>query len=300
MRRQSTAIDSTRKALGIKVAHVNPLTQSPIDILLRWLLGLPLVAVLLGGFVVNLIACACFASVFWIFGEDCFETWNGEFGFSAMLTLSIHSYTTIGFGAVYPTCVGVEFLIATEGYVCTVLTSIMIAIFIIQLLEPRPNIRFSKNMLVAPDASGEPCVSWRMVPASGHELYNLRVEVFAVVCVVDDDGKPVGGNSGKLELMVGSISKFHSFTCKHRVTETSVLHGALDRIIHILVMVTAFDECFRKDYTLFHQYNAEDLVRDAKWEDMWNCTGTERWLIDHSKLDAYTSIAPDLPAADNS
>ena len=69
----------------------------------------------------DLAACVLFAAFFYAEGEACYET--DEFDFAQMIWLSVHTFTTVGFGSVFPTCAGGHLIVLAEQYVALVSSS---------------------------------------------------------------------------------------------------------------------------------------------------------------------------------
>ena len=86
--------------------------------------GLPLI--LLGGLIMNMAVICLFAGLLYAAGEDCIAfhddangTRNAQF-YERVIWVSMHSFTTIGYGSGFPTCHTTEFLIFLEYYTSNV------------------------------------------------------------------------------------------------------------------------------------------------------------------------------------
>jgi hypothetical protein len=90
--------------------------------------------------------------------------------FHRVLWLSVHTFTTIGYGSSYPTCISTEVLVFLEHYVATVMEGAFIAIFLFKFLMPRPAVRFSQKCLVAADR-----LAIRLVRESNYQLSGCKV-----------------------------------------------------------------------------------------------------------------------------
>ena len=64
------------------------------------------------------------AASFMAFGADCYKL-EGGFGFAPMLWISVHAFSTIGFGNLAPlqTCAGPQFALLVESFVSLVVVS---------------------------------------------------------------------------------------------------------------------------------------------------------------------------------
>ena len=114
------------------------------------LLELGMSSLLMAGLLANLAGCVLFAALFFAGGEACYSTSNG-FSFSEMMWLSVHTFTTVGYGSIYPVCVWGQALVLIEHYLALVLSSLVVAVFLFKFLRPHPLVRFSESCLVIED-----------------------------------------------------------------------------------------------------------------------------------------------------
>jgi hypothetical protein len=78
----------------------------------------PLWILILVFFVANVIVVLVFACVFTLFGRECYIISGNNFDFTAMLWLSIHTFTTVGYGTIAPEgCVGPQMFVFVEHFV---------------------------------------------------------------------------------------------------------------------------------------------------------------------------------------
>lgn len=281
------------------IAHRNTWKQPFSDKIMRWFLRLPLPKLILVCLVCNVCAVLIFAIVYWLFGEECYAAWD-EFTFHAVLSLSVHTFTTVGFGSIYPICSGVEMVVLIQNFFALCLGSVLVAGFMNQVLEPKPMIRFSKKVLVNWDSEGTCVLQWCIIPAwsvakdaMNSELFNVNVKAFANLMFHGDDGKVVGGNVVDLPLQTSWTGKLYSLDLEHRVDESSPLHGKLESLLQLGVMVSAFDSQFGKESTTVHMYTvgSGDFIQNAKWECIWDFDDPGAWFMDHAKFDSYTTGA---------
>ena len=92
-----------------------------------------------------------FASAFYMCGEGCFRLEPGTgFGFVPMLWISVHVFSTIGFGNIAPrqTCAGAQLIVLLESF-CALLVVSAISGYVVKLfLRPLSAVRFSSKVLV--------------------------------------------------------------------------------------------------------------------------------------------------------
>ena len=92
-----------------------------------------------------------FASLFFLFGDDCFILEPGtQFGFAPMFWISVHIFSTIGFGNIAPrqTCFGAQLIVLLESF-CALLVVAAISGYVVKLfLRPLSAVRFSSKVLL--------------------------------------------------------------------------------------------------------------------------------------------------------
>lgn len=91
-----------------------------------------------------------------------------------MLWLSVHTFSTVGYGSAHPTCAAAEVLVLAESFVQLVLTFWFSGFTIFAAMRPRSRVRFSKHYLLSPskDTFSHPDgqVSALRVPSARHPI----------------------------------------------------------------------------------------------------------------------------------
>ena len=92
-----------------------------------------------------------FAAIFYAFGEECYKyDPMTPFSFSTVLWISVHAFSTIGFGNVAPlqTCTGAQIVLLIESFVSVLIVSAIGGYVVKQFLKPISSVRFSTVVLV--------------------------------------------------------------------------------------------------------------------------------------------------------
>ena len=63
--------------------------------------------------------CVLFAGLYYAVGAECYSS-DEDFNYKECLWLSIHTFSTVGYGSIYPTCVAGQLLVGVECYVALV------------------------------------------------------------------------------------------------------------------------------------------------------------------------------------
>ena len=171
-----------------------------------------------------------FACGFYAIGESCFaiEQEDKYFSFAEMVWLSVHVYSTVGFGSVYPTCAAGHLVVLLEQYVALIFSSFIIALIVAKVLQPRPRVRFSSVALIGVDTDdgvtgtagdGGRYLTFRIVRESYYELTNCRVTLLAAI----RHQRGAGGTIRELSCVNPSCSPLNWWQVCHKVDESSPL-----------------------------------------------------------------------------
>ena len=93
-------------------------------------------SILLLGLGLNLAFISIFAGLYFALGEGCYSLYDEVLTFEEMFALSAHTFTTVGFGSVFPTCVGGQVLVIWQSYSSLIMQLILVLIncFVDELL----------------------------------------------------------------------------------------------------------------------------------------------------------------------
>lgn len=101
------------------------------------LLQLRLTTMLMLGLVATFVTNFLFGAFYLACGEHCFALVSGKpFSYLEMVWLSVHTFTSVGFGSAYPTCHSAQTLVLIEYYVSLVLSAVVVALFLFKFLQP--------------------------------------------------------------------------------------------------------------------------------------------------------------------
>ena len=252
---------------------------------------------------VNALCVIFFAVLYYAAGGSCYAL-SSDFSFEQMLWLSVHVFTTVGFGTDSPACAGPQLLVFFEHFVGLIDIALFTAIILSKLLQPSPMVRFSKKFLICDEADGK-WLTFRMVRESP---YQLRDCVLSVQCglVSRENGEVAGCSEEALKLQCSMKSNLETWFVRHRIDESSPLHEGerIQDLAYMNVTLTVFDTAFIQEVRLYHNYTpATDVVYNARFDTMksWEMSEAPRTSaggikavinqlehsVDHSKLDAY-------------
>jgi len=268
------------------------------------LLGLTLPTLLLSGLACTMVTCFLFGLLFHACGSDCFvlQPPGTEFTLMEMVWLSVHTFTTIGFGSAYPTCHVGQLLILLEYYASLVLSSLVVAVFLFKFLKPHPLVRFSTDCLVIENSridgelpnNGSFTKHRRLSHITGKHLtlriaresyYPLTDCKVVMSCVLRKrHGK--GGNVVNVQLRMSEIHRLEVWDIWHAIDETSPLFENLDLVKQLYVQLTVRDTVYNQEVHLSHEYGPSSLKENKKFVEMISAPDrANHCMVDHSKMD---------------
>lgn len=244
--------------------------------------------------------CLLFGGLYYAVGAQCYST-DDDFNFAECLWLSVHTFSTVGYGSIYPTCIVGQLLVMTESYVALVVTSVMGGRILFEVMRPRSRVRFSNVFLLDKDTQGRAVLTFRMARECGSLLRDATVQVQARMIAIGPDGT-TRGRRETLQLRSSAFNQLEQWQIYHDIDEASPLHAGLDRIGDELsgleVSLVAFDTSYMQEVRLYASYHQGELVTHARFVDMiaaHDVGGQRVVTIDHTKLDAFELHARPLP-----
>ena len=154
-------LDSSAPVVEMATENSN-VSSSILEVISR-MLATSLGTCIVAGFVLNLALVLVFAGLFTACGEDCFVEGDGPVDFDQMFALSVHTFTTVGYGSIYPTCTAGQVVMLVEQYAALIAQLVLGALILLKVLTPRARIRFATSALVSKDSKDpkDPC-GWQL------------------------------------------------------------------------------------------------------------------------------------------
>uniref|UniRef100_A0A7S2NRE7 Potassium channel domain-containing protein n=1 Tax=Haptolina brevifila TaxID=156173 RepID=A0A7S2NRE7_9EUKA len=271
------------------------------DIIIPRFIQLPLPVVIVGGIFVYFLLIVAFAFIYYTEGNECYIVEDGQtFGFDKMVWLSGHTFTTVGYGSIYPTCATAQLVMVMEQYVALIVGSILGALVLMDLMQPRARIRFANVALFQILEDGGCQLSIRLVNDSYYGLESAKCQVMCQLwgeshapqvklpLYCDFQAKVTHGQPWTLlhELDCASPIAISMDLVKRRYSHEEhyeridyaneadrklsaehlkMIFGA---IMWIDVVMVAVDSVFGQDVRFHKRYFLKDLVSHARWVDM--------------------------------
>ena len=248
------------------------------------MLRLPLWETILIGLALSFLTCVIFAGLFALEGEECFSgTFDKGTFLEEMLWLSVHTWSTVGYGSEYPTCAGGQILVFLQSYLVIMLNTVLMGVVLYQFLVARPRVRFSKDILRCTASDGCPMLVFRMCRLS-HDLRDLTCSVQAPFSLIKD-GKVVGVIYKNLEFVGKDVPRaghddevnnrlaaLDQWTLYHRIDENSPLRDdpmlASPSLRGFSVSIVAFETSYCIEARIYKTYSYKDVVHGKEFVSM--------------------------------
>eukprot|EP00930_Biecheleria_cincta_P013610 TRINITY_DN12046_c0_g1_i2.p1 TRINITY_DN12046_c0_g1~~TRINITY_DN12046_c0_g1_i2.p1 ORF type:complete len:318 (-),score=25.46 TRINITY_DN12046_c0_g1_i2:230-1183(-) len=275
--------------------------------------------VILLGLVANFLVVVIFALLYWANGENCVFIAEGEFGFSSMFYLSVHSFTTIGFGSIFPTCSFAHVLVLTEQYIAYVVTAVLGAVIVVQSLKPRAKIRFAKDAMFTVSDDGQCRL---MIRIANDTRYPVEHCGASARCKLRRMG---AGDLPTRQIELPLMSDFNArlgrgqhWVLVHALKSSPLVETVLDSVPEVLseedlqevfaqiwlidVMLYVVDPIYGQEVRFHKRYTKNEMVSHARYADMLftdviskhpdGSPSEVQIRHDYSLLDEYTETTP--------
>lgn len=259
-----------------------------------FLLSLSPSSLIATAFVVYTLFSLLFGILYYAIGEACYYLPPTGWSFQEALWLSVHTFSTVGYGSIYPTCAGGQLLVVLESFLSLIISSLIAGAIFFEVVRPRSRVRYSKNALVMCDGDTQK-ITFRMVRESSTVLRDVNLRVMARFVVTDEDGLQHTTRT-ELGLKSSYYNVLDQWQVYHEIDETSPLWAVRDRLGAALsgleVSLIAFDVAYNQEVRRFHAYQHTDLVIGASFVGMVEGSvdahsGVQTLDIRHDKLDLY-------------
>ncbi len=181
--------------------------------------------------------------------------------FLSALFFSVQTFTSVGYGHVYPATNATGFLSSLEALVGVLTFALATGLLYGRFSRPTARIHFSHSAIISRRADGMPCLQFRIANQRNNILINLEARVLLKTV----DAATNDQRYAFLPLERDSVNFFPlSWTIVHDITPDSPLHGLgpedyarLD--LEILVQLKGFDDTFAQDVHARNSYTHDEI-----------------------------------------
>ena len=243
-----------------------------------------------------------FASTYYLIGID--QLSGADAGTPALQFLhcfffSAQSFTTVGYGGIYPVGKLANFVATLEAFTGLMTFALATGTLYGRFSRPVSNIKYSKNIIIAPfkDITG-----MQFMVANEMSSSLMEMEARVNINYLEDDG--TGNMVRKLQqlnLELDKIALFPtSWILNHPIDEESALYGrSAEEIkkmdVEVLVMLKGFDDVFSQTIYNRQSYKADQFVYGAKFRRPWHLDSEGKLVMDLTKVGDYDLVQISVP-----
>lgn len=248
--------------------------------------------VILSYFVTNFL----FASVYYLIGTENFGNLRSDQGEWAKLLdlafFSAQTLTTVGYGYIYPSSPGANFIAALESMTGLLSFAVATGVLYGRFSRPVSPLIYSKNMVLAPYKGGT-ALMFRVVNPKQNELIEAEAEIN--LSLKNPEGGPRQFYSLSLERKRISFLALN-WTIVHPLDETSPIgnysvEGLKKLDAEFLIMIKAINDSFSNLVYSRTSYKAEDIIPGAKFTSMFGQKSEGGQIfVDVSKINQYEEV----------
>ncbi|MET4075166.1 ion channel [Hymenobacter sp. UYCo722] len=181
--------------------------------------------------------------------------------FLSALFFSIQTFTSVGYGHVYPGSNWAGFISSVEALVGVLTFALATGLLYGRFSRPTARIHFSHTAIVSRRPDGTPCLQFRIANQRNNILINLEARVLLKTV----DPATNNQNYAFLPLERSTISFFPlSWTIVHDITPESPLHGLLaadyERLdVEVIIQLKGYDDTFAQDVHARNSYTHDEI-----------------------------------------
>ena len=186
---------------------------------------------------------------------------NGAQDFLSALFFSVQTFTSVGYGHVYPGTNATGFLSSAEALVGVLTFALATGLLYGRFSRPTARIQFSRTAIISRRADGTPCLQFRIANLRSNILIDLQARVLLKTV----DPATNDQTYASLPLERSTISFFPlSWTIVHDIAPESPLHGLLpadyERLdMEIIIQLKGYDDTFAQDVHARNSYTHDEI-----------------------------------------
>lgn len=230
-------------------------------------------------------------------------------GFADAFFFSVHTISTIGYGALHPTCVATEVIVAVESYIGLVFAAICTGIVYSKFSAPKPRIEFARPLVIDTEADGADSavtkrddgtvgrLQLRLANHRRDEVFNATLSLTVVFRAIDSCGD-VYMRREELPLVRADTPSFKFvWLLTHDFGPDDLLFGISQRRarkLHMRFIATfsGVDSVMAETVMVQHVFSAADMQFDSRFRSMVShANGGAVTVLDYAML--HTTVPSD-------
>jgi inward rectifier potassium channel len=209
------------------------------------------------------------------------------------LYFSMQTFTTVGFGSIYPSDSLTNFVSGMEAMMGWMFFAIATGMVYRRFSRPSARILFSNNALISPYKDGT-ALMFRIVNRRPNVL--MEVEARVMLALDMDEGEETMRRYFNLKLETTSIHFFPlSWTIVHPIDDTSPMQNLsaedmFRKKAEVLILMKAFDETFSQHVHVKFSYTADEIVWNARFIRNFKANTTGEIELDIDAVHDYEKL----------
>lgn len=185
---------------------------------------------------------------------------------------SVHTISTIGYGALNPVSAAANFLVAIEAFTGVLGFAVATGMVFAKFSRPTARIRFSEVVTIH-ERNGVPTLHLRMANKRITAVMEATVKLYLVRDETTEHGRQMR-RFYQLDLARSETPVFgYSFTVMHRLDGASPLQGVSpdnleDQLTNLIVTLNGIDDEMVSEVHARHVYNPEDIRFGERFVDI--------------------------------
>ena len=207
--------------------------------------------------------------------------------FLGALFFSVQTFTSVGYGHVYPGSNATGALSSLEGLVGVLTFALATGLLYGRFSRPSARLLFTRQAIISRRPDGLPCLMFRLA----NQRRNTLIDVSARVLLRSLDGATGNYRYAALPLERDLVNLLPlSWTVVHDITPASPLHGlsAADyqaQDFELLVLVRAYDDTFAQDVHARFSYTHAEIAWNRRFVRAYHVAPDGIAVLDLDKLD---------------
>jgi len=233
-----------------------------------------------------------FAFIYFLVGADSLIATRGmsQNIYPKLIVFSFQTFTTVGYGNIYPNGVGVDIVAGFEALTGLMSFALFTGLLYGRFSKPMPKILYSEKAIVAP-YQGINALQFRVANQRKNNVIELEARVLAVL--TDENFKK---KYYELKLERYSVTFFPlSWTIVHPIDEDSLLtQFSVDELkkrqLEVMILMKGFDETFSQVVYATHSYTFDEIVWGAKFQSAFVTTKKGDIVLNLKNLHLFDEI----------
>ena len=232
-----------------------------------------------------------FAVMYWVLGRDALHTTDNDLGLGNLARcffFSVHTLTTVGYGALYPYGVAANAVAAVEAALGLMGFALATGLLYGRFSRPSARLVYSENMIVAPFRDGQ-SLQFRIANQRSNVLMELETDMVLMTVEQDSNGQ-LKRNFTELRLERKQIYFLAlTWTLVHPIDESSPLFGKtsedLERLqAELLILIKGFDDSFSQVVHTRYSYRWDEIIWSARFAQAFEVATEGHLVLDLSKV----------------